>query len=231
MTHINLPNPVPRAQPSELAGFEYRTVGKHYLSIPNVPLSDPGFFATLRARRTRRDLGLISNQDLSALLWYSAKVWNARNSGAVRWQHRSSPSAGGIHCVDILIVDEQRERVMLYDAVGHSLQQVDLSPTPPRALLSELAGMISLGAATVLWLAADFELMLASYADGESLVWRDVGALTATVCFVVEALGLGCCPIGFTGEPFISEILNSHGRVTGVGGIIVGSISPFGPEP
>jgi len=225
MTRIDLLSPVPRPRPRELAAFEYRTTEKHYLSVPDPPLSDPGFFATVHARQTRREFGAISRRGLSALLWHSAKVWSTKSVGGARWQHRSSPSAGGIHCVDILVVDNRRESLMLYDPIGHSLQHVELGVETPNTLLSELATMVRVGQATILWFAADFDLMLGSYANGESLVWRDVGALISTICFVVEAMGLGCCPIGFTGEPFISNMLNSRGRVAGVGGIIVGSRS------
>jgi len=74
----------------------------------------------------------------------------------------------------------------------------------------------------MLWFAAQFDRTLSRYNNGESLVWRDSGALAATIALVAECLHLSSCAIGITGEPFISQILDSKGALVGVGGLLIG---------
>ena len=75
---------------------------------------------------------------------------------------------------------------------------------------------------TVLLFVADFALSAAFYESGESLVWRDAGALLATLALTSEALHLNCCPLGFTGESIVQQILSAD-RFGGAGGMIVGN--------
>lgn len=226
MRHIELLSPKPRLRPNSCDPFEYRTKAKSYLRIPDPPTVGPDFFSTILSRRTRRKFGKLSLELVSDLLWYSAKVWCAASpSKPVRWQHRTSPSAGGIHCIDLLLTGkgEEQQSFSLYDPVAHALQEIVVDLDSARDLRDELGHAIDVGPAQVIWFAADCELMFSRYENGESLIWRDAGALVSTICFVAEALGLAYCPIGLTGEPFISSMLGTLGRISGVGGIIVGS--------
>lgn len=75
----------------------------------------------------------------------------------------------------------------------------------------------------LLWFVAQFGRTLGRYVDGESLVWRDAGALLATVYLVCEALGLACCAIGPSGDPDMPQIVGAENELRGVGGCIVGS--------
>jgi hypothetical protein len=76
--------------------------------------------------------------------------------------------------------------------------------------------------ARMLWFGAQFERTLSKYENGESLVWRDAGALLATLSLVAECLSLNCCAIGITGEPFVSGMFGKDSNVVGVGGLLVG---------
>ena len=231
MSRIDLPSPVPRAVPESWSPFQLATVSKRYLPIPsNSTPIDPTFFSTLSSRQTRRNLGELTFDDLSQLLWHSFKVNRALPpSSAVRWQHRPVASAGGLHCIGVLIVSDAA--VDVYDPVGHALEALQVEREALQGLLREMDSMIEVGHATLLWFAADYDLMNSKYEHSESLVWRDAGALLATICLVAEALKLGCCPIGITGEPYISAMLNSSGRVAGVGGILVGTrLSSLGSQ-
>lgn len=224
MTHIELASPVPRTEPYPCRPFSYRTGPKQYLRIPDFPLSDPGFFATITSRRTRREFSEPPHDRFAEFLWYSAKVWSAsieRNSN--RWQHRTSPSSGGIHCVDLLILEHDQDSVMLYEPVAHAIQELSVDRQIVRRFMQEVEKAGDLDGARIIWFAADFELMLSRYENGESLVWRDVGALVSTMCFVAEALQFACCPIGMTGEPYISALFDSTDRISGAGGILVGA--------
>jgi len=74
--------------------------------------------------------------------------------------------------------------------------------------------------ATILLFAAHFEATLSKYDHGESLIWRDSGALGQTMHLVAESLALKFCLLGITGEPFTSRLFG--GKLTGVGGCVVG---------
>jgi SagB-type dehydrogenase family enzyme len=226
MPRIDLPSPTLRAIPEPWSSFTFQAGSKQYLPLPSDGQRDPGFFSTLHSRRTRRNLGELTRDRLSQLLWHSCKVkWAMPASFGIRCQHRSVPSAGGLHCIDVVIISGTAATV--YDPIGHSLQALDVEGAALSKLLQETVSVIGIGSGTVIWFVADFDLMLSKYENGESLVWRDAGCLCATMCLVAEALQLGCCPIGITGEPHLSDMLNSRGRIAGVGGILIGASLEF----
>lgn len=75
--------------------------------------------------------------------------------------------------------------------------------------------------ATRLLLVAELGKTAAKYQHGESLIWRDAGALLAVMAVVAEALDCVLCPLGITGEPWASR-LAPPGVLTGVGLVLVG---------
>lgn len=222
MPHIELPSPSLRTSTEPWCAFTFQTGSKHYLPIPPPEEPDPGFFFTLHSRHTRRRLGALTPGRLSRLLWHSCKVKRAMPpSSGIRWQHRTAPSAGGLHCIEVLVIDGGLVRI--YEPIGHSVQMLEINGAAFSELLRAATSIVDLSSGTLIWFAADFDLMMSKYEHGESLVWRDAGSLCATMCLVAEALELGCRPIGITGEPHVSAMLNSDGRILGVGGMLVGS--------
>ncbi len=57
------------------------------------------------------------------------------------------------------------------------------------AILEELSETMPVRRATLLWFVADLRKLSARYADAESLLWRDSGALGATLSLSAAALG------------------------------------------
>ncbi|MEK6280408.1 MAG: nitroreductase family protein [Acidobacteriota bacterium] len=112
----------------------------------------------------------------------------------------------------------------IYEPAAHALGRLKL---PNNEVLSQFVDLVNqillLENSTIIWFAAQFDRTLSKYEDGESLVWRDCGALIATISLVAECLGLNCCAVGITGEPLISQMLSSEERVVGVGGLLLGS--------
>lgn len=84
-----------------------------------------------------------------------------------------------------------------------------------------MESMVPAPEATKTLLVAEPGKTQAKYFNHESLVWRDAGALLATMGFVAEALNLNYCPIGITGEPWAS-MLSSEGNLVGVGAALIG---------
>ncbi len=77
-------------------------------------------------------------------------------------------------------------------------------------------------AATIVLLAAEPGKTLAKYENGASLVWRDAGALLATMAFAAHSLGMNFCPLGITGERCVRS-LDPHRRLVGVGVALLGA--------
>ncbi|HUI28954.1 MAG TPA: nitroreductase family protein [Candidatus Acidoferrales bacterium] len=205
--------------------FHYNIERTCYLIKPDTKNS-VSFFAVAESRRTRREFRRIPIEDLSALLWYTLKTRSTLTlQNGYMWQHRPTPSAGGRHPIDVLIYDHgnNQRTFELYDPIAHSLNLIHFpNPHPAEKLIEKIGNMIELQEATIILFAAQFGKTLTHYKNGESLVWRDSGALLATFGMMAEALSLNCCGIGITGEPYLSGALASGGLVTGVGGCLVG---------
>jgi len=135
------------------------------------------------------------------------------------------PSAGGRHPIDILVIEQpQQPALAVYDASAHAVCDLEVTNVEYLHYLVREVNEITMNEdGAILLFVANFNRTMAKYQDGESLVWRDSGALLATCYLVSEGLGLGCCGIGATGEPWITRLLNNSATARGVGGCIVGA--------
>jgi SagB-type dehydrogenase family enzyme len=224
MKRIDLANPTPREVELRHSEFSYNLVEESYLPEAD-PLPESPLSVLLKSRRSRRTFKAISPEELNALLWHSARTIEVERSSTAFWQHRPTPSAGGRHPIDLLIFKEQDKSrsVYLYNALSHALGRLTASDSEDLDnFFSSVNDVVPLAQATIIWFAAQFERTLSRYENGESLVWRDAGALITTIALVAECLGLNSCAVGITGEPHISRMLNSREKVVGVGGVIVG---------
>jgi SagB-type dehydrogenase family enzyme len=140
------------------------------------------------------------------------------------WEHRPHASAGGRHPIDIFIIntEDSKNSIYLYQPIFHSLAALDCQKEKVSELIEAINNVLPIQKGTIIWFGAQFAKTLSKYRNGESLVWKDVGVLTATITLVAEALNLNCCPLGITGEPFVSQIFASEKEVVGVGGILIG---------
>jgi SagB-type dehydrogenase family enzyme len=223
MDRIDLPSPVPRAIELPYENFPYSI--KETTQLPEPDVNDgKSFIKVLSSRRSRRAFRKISLERLSALLWHSARSLEGFPPERPLWQHRPAPSAGGCHPVDILLVHQDwPQQILLYEPTDHSLSTLKIVADAERTQFIKLADqVIPIGEATILWFGAQFDKTLSRYENGESLVWRDAGALIATISLVAEFLQLNSCALGITGEPYFSQMLDSRGKVVGVGGLLVG---------
>ena len=220
MKRIDLSNPVPREPEVRYSEFQYNIEEEIYLSEPGISVDAP-FLRVLGARHSKRTFKAVSAERLNALLWHSARaiIITPPRYGSP-WQHRPAPSAGGRHPIDLLIIREPRDSnsLFLYDPIAHGLYRLRVSETSCLYQLVDLTSqVIPLGGATIILFGAQFARTQSKYENGESLVWRDAGALISIISLVAEYLELNCCALGFTGEPLLSRMLHSKGSVIGVG--------------
>lgn len=144
------------------------------------------------------------------------------------WRHKCTPSAGGCHPIEVLLAgpSDSAWPAHLYDDNAHAVCGLPLSSGQTgESLRREIAAVLDPGAGTVLLFAADYRRTSSLYHFADSLLWRDAGALLATVALVAQALNLNCCALGFTGDILIKGLLDRDAFV-GVGGCIVGSRLP-----
>jgi len=216
----------PKLRPTELRirDYAYRTSRQIFLPTPS-RLPRLAFFEAILKRRSRREFCDLSIIDLSAVLWFTCKTLEINHGSLGDWQHRCTPSAGGIHPIDILISTPAKSKgqVFIYEPISHSLKLLSgISTRFLEGLLVEMNEAIPIRRGTIFWFVAQFHKTLSKYKNGESLVWRDSGALMATFCAVAEALALNCCAIGPTGDPYISKMFGGTRKLRGVGGCLVG---------
>jgi SagB-type dehydrogenase family enzyme len=224
-TGMQLGDPIPLDNPAPGHEFAFVTEGSpEYLTVP-AP-SSPDFFSVLSRRLTRRSFSCLSEESLSTLLWYTAKTLASASNGYSKdWEHRVPPSAGGCHPIDLVIAKWPcaDAPIRLYDPIAHATRMLTLKKPPAfQYLLDRTEKAVPHGKAVVFWHLAQIQRTFGKYSNAESLIWRDAGALVAITCLVAEALGLACCPLGMTGEPWLSEGLGSGNYAIGVGGCIVG---------
>lgn len=218
MSKISLLSPTRRAQIREYTEFRYSRVSVTYLPTPIITKSRT-FLSVLEKRRSSRAFGPLPLESLNSFLWCSARSMACFNED-LPLEHRPSPSAGGLHPIDLII--REGNKSLVYDSQTHSLAEISVNDST-MLKLGELADAVfPCGEGTTIWFGAQHQKTAAKYDNSESLIWRDAGALIATMNLVAEYLELNFCPFGITGEPFLSEALESE-AVVGVGGICVGT--------
>jgi len=96
-------NPTPRNSIKQTDIFNYRFVNKKLvLKRPSNNEHSFDFFNTLTSRSSNSNLKSLHNGALDYLLWYTCKIKNIAVDKGYILSHRSSPSAGAIHPIDIL---------------------------------------------------------------------------------------------------------------------------------
>lgn len=221
MQWIDLGNPHPLPSPSAYAPIEWPASDVVPLA-PAVDVSARAFRDVANARRTRRSFAALDLDALGVLLNLTCRV---QQLGGVELgfplTRRPSPSAGAIHPIHLIVLAPDQVGWHRYDPFRHALIKV---PTTVDAHLvrREMEELVAAPAATLLLFAAEPGMTAAKYGNPWSLVWRDAGALQGGLSLAAEALDLSFCPLGVTGEPWISRLLDQPG-LAGVGAAFVGA--------
>ena len=221
---MRVASPKPRKRWLKINPFVYPTVKPTYLKRPQ-SLPAAKFTNVLLNRRSRRQFRPLSEGTLSTLLWLAAKTRETTvYRSEIIHQHRSAPASGGVHAIDIIVIRRLPVRwaVFLYDPGAHALVRLAIRRSCLAAMLREVRAIVPIGNATVLWMVGDLGRLRARYLNERSLIWRDAGTLLATLCLVSEALRLAACPHGGLAEPWLSRMLGGQGKLSSLGGLLVG---------
>jgi hypothetical protein len=194
-----------------------------FLVLPRVIERPPvEFFDVLDARRSNTG-GNLPTESLSSLLWHSMCLRERRPGRfGIGLESRSAPSAGGLHPIRLLVLPVDGKDGGIYDDHLHALSAINGAALElNRRSIHEILG-VSEG--TAVQFAVDAALVDACYENPSSLIWRDAGALAATMCLVAAALGLASTPVGRIGNAIV-QAAGLPGGFVGAGAVHFGTLS------
>lgn len=171
----------------------------HALPAPR-PLPDICFSDVLAARRSAVS-GPLSDQELGDLLFHVMR-WRRGGTGRFGqpWEGRASPSAGGLHVISLLCIPVQGQTpIGIYETRHHGLRLVEAADNLSGENAANVELLASARSGTTLQFMADAGRLAACYENSATLLWRDSGALAATICLVAACLGLTAVVLGRTG--------------------------------
>lgn len=194
-------------------------------SPPSRPLTD-----VLNDRQSQRDLRPPTLDDLAAVLVRSARVidWNY-DDRRIETSFRPSPSAGALHPIRIHLIADQVSDLdpgcWEFDPFRCDLMPSTVPPeavTRARHLITQAANVDTVPAALVL--VADPARTLQRYPHGTAHLWRDAGALLATLHLAATDLGLGSVILGTSGV--LHRFDPSGPGTVDIGSIVIGRAAP-----
>lgn len=220
---IDLGNPFPRLVPNCYTPITWPkgNVIQLPLAITAEEIQESVINILLR-RRTRRQFSNLSMDMLGSLLWVCCHTQELGSDhlGFPLSRH-PCPSGGAIHPVHLLVLLPQDNCWYRYDPTEHALHETP-SKLDSTTVKSSMQALISAPSATLFLLAAEPGMTAAKYEASASLVWRDAGVMLGVLAIAAEALDLSFCPLGVTGEPWVSQLLEQPG-LFGVGCAFVGT--------
>lgn len=187
----------------------------------------------LRVRRSVRRFSALSGRALSTLLYHAARTrWAWTADDGYPASSRAAPSAGARHPIDIVVVPGGPSDLYdcplpgasgyLYDPARCCLTVLATADAGRyRNTMRWVASVLGSAPAVVLALAGRPERTLSRYRGGLSLLYRDAGALTATIGLVATGLGLRHCPVA-RAVPETDVAMADVGRWVDAGAIAVG---------
>lgn len=168
----------------------------------------------------------MSWDDVGRLLWHGCRTLEpaGRGRAGIKTEHRASPSAGGLHPVSVvchLRGDDTPPR--LYLPRTHQFAVLDGAELGCGADndhdVQQLLGTVN---GCTLRFVGDLDKVRAAYENPESLLWRDAGALLATLCLTAEWLGLTAAPLGLVGTQHVRSLGFPTGRFAALGALQIG---------
>jgi len=213
--------PGPRTPPLAWQPYRPPVVATEHLTPPGAP--PPRDFADVLGSRRSALAGSIGWDDIAALLWHAAGTKGHAPAGRaglpVEW--RASPSAGGLHPIHVVCINGGGDGlVRLYDPMEHAFHVLDVPHVDVSALnAAGVTKVVGAHRGCTLRFIADISKVEAAYENPASLVLRDAGCLTATLCLCAAWLGLAACPLGFLGNGMVAQFGYPPSRFTAVGGV------------
>lgn len=159
------------------------------------------FLQVLEARRSSVG-GPAAEEAVASLLRHATALRFRRDDGRFgSWESRAAPSAGGMSALRILVLPiEDDTPAGLYDHNDHGLLGGDVLDAARTLSADGARRLADASAGTTLQIVADTASYDACYDAPETLLWRDAGALCATLALIATALTLRSTILGRIGD-------------------------------
>lgn len=186
--------------------------------LPQFPQPETDSFGLVLSRRRSevptQDLRLSA---LSEILWMSARTQRAGG----RFQLRPHPSAGGQHPTTLAILRHRGGSIYFYDPLRHALHVTRRPLSQISIMRRQIAKVLPNGVGTAILVLLTPEITRAKYEAPQSLMWRDAGALLATLHLTATACGKRSTLIGLLGERW-PEYMGLAPRMIPAGILVIG---------
>jgi len=222
MTWTNLGYPSPRSEPVHYTPIRW-PVSRVIALTQDEPSVSPSFFRVLATRRSERNLGNVSLDQLGVLLWQVARCQGvAASSLGFDLEQRPYPSAGAIHPIHLMFYLRDEAQWYRYNARLHQLEEIPDAKVALAPLITQCKEVVDVDSGIIVLFVAEPAMTQAKYHDHASLVWRDAGVVQNTLALGASALGMNACLLGITGDPWAGA-LSDQGELVGVGVALIGT--------
>ena len=147
-------NPTPKEEEEIVPEFKYPIT--EILILPRPEFDEVNnFWNVLKDRKSSRHFKQISLNEISKVLWASAKVNEliVQDNGYIL-SHRASPSAGARHPIDIIILSpclNGASSFYYYNPFEHSLNKLNLDDFILHQFKNHLNSIMELQESTIFW--------------------------------------------------------------------------------
>jgi SagB-type dehydrogenase family enzyme len=211
------PTAAPRESPRRLAVPEIALA-------PHVRALDSAFGDVLASRRSQRRFAALGLDDLATVLVSAGRItsWTDADDG-FQMTTRPVPSAGGRHPYELAVAASNVHGLPpgLWE-FNPARCTITAEPAHDRlrAALDHVAAAAAIpgDAPATIFVVGQMRRTLSRYPAGSTLVWRDAGAVLATLHLAATAAGLASCIVGTAGV-----LLYDEQNLTGdLGALVVG---------
>lgn len=219
----NLADPVPRPQPLAVTPVQWPVVRR--IALPRLaPPIAADFSEIVAERRSRRSIDRAPLREVLNCLSFATFPSSKWSSAGQLRTHRPAHSAGGLHPAEIaLVTGRRRRRIFRLDANEAVLELLHSNrPEALSKLDAKITEVFPHSECDYLVMLADSTAVDAFYTNAESLLWRDAGALMATLHLCATAYRLAFCPAGILGLELIHALFGADPRVRALGAAVIG---------
>jgi len=217
-------DPQPKASPGALDQIVWPV--RSWRRCPAVvPPPDGSMIGLMESRRSGRTIGPAPLREVLNAIAFCTRPRFVLENDPYHRTRRLSPSAGAVHAVDVLIVDQCRSvpRIWRYDPLSHSLETLRIAESSAVQRFSILTQeLLPDSRPTALVFVGDVHRIEGLYDHAHSLLWRDAGALLQTLALVAAAYRLAFCPLGILGGEVVDALMLDRESALPVGCAAIG---------
>lgn len=215
--------PHPRCEPAPWQPIDWpvrRTVALR--SLPPTPSAR--FSDVMAYRRSERRMTALPLGQVLDVLRFSSALRSGWIYKGIDRHKAPAISGGGLHGIHLVIAPHaMHARLFRYDRAADQLEALNVA-RPERIinLFGQACACLPEANGTIVGLIADHAKYIAAYEEGESLIWRDSGALLQVIAMSAFAFGFACCPLGLHGVEIVESLNVRADRLLACGLLQIG---------